>query len=85
MSNNGKNPLEYLTTEEAIAEFPYPAKLYEWTTRKLRTIAEMGFIKHKYDNNIKRFVFRRGSIVKSLRYILKNGESNNDDLRNAIE
>jgi len=85
MLKKRNNPLEYLTTEEAIEEFPFPAKFYEWTTHKLKTASQLGYIEYKYDNNIKRFVFRRGSIVDSIRYILKKNGDQNNDLRDSLE
>jgi hypothetical protein len=82
---NFKDPFEYLTTDELIEEYPLAAKMWEWTTHRLRIVSEMGYIEYKYNNSIKRFVFRRGSIEKSIKYLLKRNRDEDDDLLDSLD
>lgn len=67
--NDNSDPMEYLTVEELKEEFPKPAKQYKWSTNRLVAVWKLGGIDGEWDNTIKRYLFRRGSIIRYLKYV----------------
>lgn len=79
------DPLELLTAEEIIAEFPKTARRWKWTTAKLVMLWRTGALDAVWNNSLKRHMFTRGSIIEYVKLIHKRLQSGLNDVHDDIK